>query len=142
MLNLREFQRAARIIREGISGAVLRRVTQPGDNELILTVEGSEGKTLILLSCKPEHARICSAEPQETVSPPSSFYQYARAHLVGCAIAGIEASSNDRQIVFRLQSREEQFELLFSVLGVRSNIYLLDSAEDSACHASSGGNPA
>jgi predicted ribosome quality control (RQC) complex YloA/Tae2 family protein len=130
MLNLRELRRAARIIREELSGGVLRRVTQPGDNELILTVEGSDGKAHILLSCKPEHARICSAEPQESVSIPGSFYQYARAHLVGCAIAGIEASGSDRQIVFRLQSREEQFELIFSILGVRSNIYLLDSGRN------------
>jgi predicted ribosome quality control (RQC) complex YloA/Tae2 family protein len=126
MLSLRELQRAARIIGKELSGSMLRRVTQPDAHEFVLTFEGAAGKAHILLSCKPEHARICAAEPQDVASPTGSFYQYARAHLVECSLSGIEVSGSDRQIVFRLQGRDERLELVFSILGARSNVYLLD----------------
>ncbi len=127
MLTLRELQRAARILREELSGANLRRIAQPDDHTLILTFDRPAGKMHLLLSVKSEHARMCSAEPQDSIPAPGSFYEYVRAHVAGCSLSGIESSDGDRQVSFHLQSRDGKFELIFSIMGVRSNIYLLDS---------------
>ena len=126
MLSLCELRRAAQIVEETFSGATLRRVEQPDEHRLVLTLEGSEGKVHILLSCHPQFARICLAEAPEQVSSLSSFCQYARAHLKGNALSEIGIAEGNRQIALHFQGRADSFVLLFSILGPRSNIYLLD----------------
>lgn len=127
MLSLKELQRAARIIRKEFAGATLRRIVQPAADALVLTFEGSAGKAHLLLSIEPKLARISLTEPGDAASSDSSFCQYARARLVKCSLSGIQPAENDRQVSFHLQSRAGQYELIFSIMGVRSNIYLLDS---------------
>ncbi len=127
MLSLREVRRAARIIQENLSGASLRRISQPDAHSLVLSFQKPGDKLRILLSCSSSYARICQAEPAEPAASSSgSFGQYARAHLGGGAFCGIETSGRDRQIKFRLQTQSGQFCLIFSILGARSNVYLLD----------------
>jgi predicted ribosome quality control (RQC) complex YloA/Tae2 family protein len=127
MLSLRELQRAARIIQTEFSGSSLRRTVQPDEHTLVMTFEGSTGKRHLLISCKPECARICLTNPPDPVSSSGSFYEYARAHLAGSTLSAIEASGEDRQTRLRLQSRSGLFTLILCIMGSRSNIYLLDA---------------
>jgi predicted ribosome quality control (RQC) complex YloA/Tae2 family protein len=127
MLNLSELRRAARIVRETLSGAALRRVAQADGYGLVLTLDGPAGKAHLLLSSRPEFARICLADAPEQVVPPASFCQFARAHLVKNSLSGVDDSEDNRQIAFRFQGRSGLFVMIFSIMGARSNIYLIDS---------------
>jgi predicted ribosome quality control (RQC) complex YloA/Tae2 family protein len=127
VLSLRELHRAARILQEKLAGASLRRIVQPDAQSLVLSFHIAAGKLHILLSCGSNRARICLAEPTESRSSSGSFGQYARARLAGSSLVGIEISGKDRQLGFRLRTKSESFLLLFSILGARSNVYLLDA---------------
>ena len=129
MLSLRELRRAARIVREQFNGATVRRIVQPGEQALVLTVEHSAGKSPVLISCRPEYARICVAEPAEPAGSPGSFCEYARAHLPGTALSEVEVSGENRELILHLQRSSREFYLVLSILGPRSNLYLLDSAK-------------
>ncbi len=127
MLSLRELQRAVRILRDNLAGTALRRIIQVDACQLMLTFEGSMGKRHALLSCSPESARICLSDRADAGASSGSFYEYARAHLVGSAFAAIECSTGNRQVGLRLQSRSDSHTMILSILGARSNMYLLNS---------------
>jgi predicted ribosome quality control (RQC) complex YloA/Tae2 family protein len=126
MLSLRELQRAVRIIREKLLGATLRRIVQPEALKLVLTFECPEDKQHVLLTASSENARISLTGRLETVPSSNSFYEYVRAHLIGSVLAAIESAVDDRQASLKLQSGSDVFTLILSILGTRSNIYLLD----------------
>jgi predicted ribosome quality control (RQC) complex YloA/Tae2 family protein len=126
MLSLRELRRAARIVRDNFSGAVIRRVIQPDEHKLILVFEGSSGKWHLLLARKPEFGRICLTDKVKQAESPGSFYEYLRAHLPGTSLAGIDIPEENRQVGFHLKRATDEFLLIFSILGARSNLYLLN----------------
>jgi predicted ribosome quality control (RQC) complex YloA/Tae2 family protein len=134
MLSLRELQRATRILQETFLDAHIRRILQQDEYRLTLTLEGSSGKARLLLSCQPEFARICLTNAPESPAASGSFGQYARAHLEGSLLSGVEISGNNRQVALRLQGRSSPFQLILSIMGPRSNIYLLDG-ESRVVHA-------
>ncbi len=126
MLSLRELRRVARIIQKRFQSAVVRRVLQPGDQKLILVFESSNDRAQLLLASRPEYARVCLAKTAEQTKSPGSFFEYLRAHLTGASLASIDLPGENRQIGFHLRGTEEEFALIFSILGARSNLYLLD----------------
>jgi predicted ribosome quality control (RQC) complex YloA/Tae2 family protein len=134
MLSLSELQRAVRIIQKKLSGTTLRRVVQPEALKLVLTFESREDKRHLLLTGNAENARLCLTERPESIPSSNSFYEYVRAHLIGSIPTGIEAAADDRQASLKLQSGEGAFTLILSILGGRSNIYLLD-AEGKLLHS-------
>jgi predicted ribosome quality control (RQC) complex YloA/Tae2 family protein len=134
MLSLRELKRATRIIKGRIFDTVLRRINQLDPFALVFTFDASAEKIHLLLSGSPEHARISLIEGSEPAASTNSFYQYLRAHLIGSHLKKMEVSDNDRQISMLFQSREGEMQVILSILGVRSNIYLLD-AEGNIVHS-------
>jgi predicted ribosome quality control (RQC) complex YloA/Tae2 family protein len=128
MLSLRELQRAARILETEFSGSALKRIAQPDAQKLVLSFEGPNGKGCVLLSCDADYARVCLAEtPPGAEHYSSSFCEYIQAHLTGTVLSGVDTSDEDRGIGLRLQARSSSWTLLLSVLGKRSNVYLLES---------------
>jgi predicted ribosome quality control (RQC) complex YloA/Tae2 family protein len=127
MLSLCELRRASRIIQGTLSGAKLRRVSQPDGLTLLLVFDTAAGKSNVLISCRPEYARICLSEPIENTAS-GSFYEYLQAHLTGSFLSGIEMYEDDRQTELKLQAKSDAYFLILSILGPRSNIYLLDAA--------------
>jgi len=131
MLGLKELKRAARLAAQLINGARLKRVDQTAPCALVFTFKTDSGKVPLLFNCRPGYARIClSPAPIPLAEPPvatGSFYQYLRANWTGCRITGFTAAENDRQVVMRLESGTDKCEIVFSVMGARSGIYLLDS---------------
>lgn len=67
------------------------------------------------------------ARAPRAVAPPA-FVQYLRAHLVGARCLGAEILGADRQLALRFAAREGERTLLLSLLGPRSNLWLLDAA--------------
>ena len=129
MLNLCELRRAAQLLKPALNGARLHRVLQTDSYTLILLWQGTAGKLRVLVSCHPDFARICTLEELPSGDPPaSSFHEYLCAHTLGFAFSGMAASDFNRQISIRLSRGNMSFELMLSILGPRSNVYLLDSA--------------
>jgi predicted ribosome quality control (RQC) complex YloA/Tae2 family protein len=127
MLSLRELRRATAILDRRLSDSWLQRVVQTDEFRLVLSFHGAGSTHHLLLNCSPEFARLAllPEAPQAPAAPPP-FVQYMRAHLGRAAFAGAHAAEAERQAAFRLRAREGEFLLVFSVLGKRSNIYLLD----------------
>ena len=127
MLSLVELRRAARILDERLRNSVLHRVVQPDGYRLVLVFHGSGRNEIVLLSCSPDHACVCDLQDVPPAPPvPLSFGQYLRAHLIRGRLLGLASAADDRIATFRFSTREDEYELLISLLGARSNIYLLD----------------
>ena len=124
-----ELRRAARILGAKLAGARLDRVVQPDDFRLILVFRTPSANTPVLLSCRPEFARICTIA-ELPPAPPSltSFAQFMRAHLIRSTFDHVSTSSQNRQVRIRLSALDGTSELILSLLGARSNVYLLDAS--------------
>jgi len=129
MLNLCELRRAVPILDRKLAGSRVQRFVQPDDTRLAVLFHGPDGNLNLLLSCRPEFARICTIEklPEAPLCPPS-FVQFLRAHLVRARFDGITPSSHDRTAAIRLGTPEGIFRLILSILGPRSNVYVVDPA--------------
>ena len=81
-------------------------------------------------SCRPASARISQlAGPVKSgtgQAAPNAFTQYLRAHIDGARISNIRLKNDDRQLSVHLVAKDAEFDLLLSILGPRSNLYLLD----------------
>ena len=74
MLSLCELRRVAGILERRLEETTLHRIVQPNEFELALSFHGPGPKQTILLSCKPEFARLSSPlEPPEPLAVPLSF---------------------------------------------------------------------
>ena len=127
MLSLVELRRAAGILGRRLAGSTLHRVIQPDGCRLVLVFQGEDRSDLLLLSCSPDHARLCDL--QEVPVAPAvtpSFCQYLRAHLQRGVLAGIDVPFDDRLAFIRVSARDGEYALVLSILGSRSNVYLLD----------------
>ena len=129
MLSMCELRRAFQILETSLHGSVLKRIVQADASSLTLSFTGpGKRKTGILLSCDSEYARLCAAgEPVAAVSSKASFYEYIRAHLTGAVLSGIDICRQDRQVRFQLDNGPDSWALHLSILGARSNIYLVDA---------------
>jgi predicted ribosome quality control (RQC) complex YloA/Tae2 family protein len=130
MLSWTELNRAARILEARLTGARLERVVQQEDLRLVLVFRLPSGNTPVLLSCRPEFARLCLLpEAPSASSSPFSFAQFMRAHLLRSAFLRSSTSPHNRQLTIYLSTPGGNFQLILSLLGARSNIYLLDASE-------------
>ena len=133
MISLKELKRAVRAAAPLITGARLKRVAQPEACALVFTFDTDAGKIPLLFTCRPGYARLCLGSGQAADSSAStavstgSFLQYLRAHWIGCRVIGFDVAENDRLAVLRLNAGSDKCEIIFSMMGARSNIYLLDS---------------
>ena len=128
MLSLREVQRAARVTAARLSGARLQRLVQADNHQLILEFYRQAATHLVLLSCRPRFARISGLREIPKAPPvPPAFAQFLRAHFSGATFEHTTTSPHDRRVGIRLGSHTGGFEIVLSILGARSNIYLLDA---------------
>jgi predicted ribosome quality control (RQC) complex YloA/Tae2 family protein len=133
MLSLLELRRATAILEARLAGTHVERIIQSEDHSLVLTFAGAPrseaGKRHVLLACSPEFARICILPaPPQAPPAPLSFAQYLKARLSRARFSAVAVLGDDRQAVINLRAAEGEFRLLLSILGPRSNIYLLDAA--------------
>jgi len=135
VLSLVELRRAADAIRRGFVGRRIEKLSQPDAFRIALACYGrgeaageGERKRHLLLSCDPRFARVCESEraPRSHDTPPA-FLQFLRPRIEGARIHAVVMAPDDRQLALVLEGRESRFELLLSILGKRSNLYLLDA---------------
>jgi predicted ribosome quality control (RQC) complex YloA/Tae2 family protein len=132
MLSLRELRRTVAALERERLGARLERALQPDDFELVLILSGGGGrpagdKCHLLLSCRPGFARL-SVLPRPRKAPPTppGFVRYLRAHVEGGRLDEVHILHEDRQARLRLRSAAGPVDLHLSILGPRSNVYLID----------------
>jgi len=136
MLSLKELRRTAQALEQMLAGQRLAKIVQHGDDRILLSFKGRAaaapaGHTLhhILFCCRAGLARVSEVRnPAPAPARPPAFAQYLRAHLDGARFAGARILHNDRQLGLALDAEEGRRELLLSVLGGRSNLYLLNEA--------------
>jgi len=134
VLSLRELRRAAVALERERLGARLERALQVDDFELVLILSGgaerpARDKCHLLLSCRPGFARLSVlGKPRRAPPEPPGFVRYLRAHLEGGRLEAVRIANEDRQVLLRFRTAEGSMDLLFSILGPRSNVYLIDGA--------------
>ena len=134
MLSLAELRRVVAALGERV-GARIDKVVQPDPAEVVLHLSGGQDlapddRMLLLLSANPKHARL-SALPRgrKALPQPLAFAQYLKAHLDGGRLRAIALEGEDRQVRLRVETREGRFSILVSILGPRSNCYVLDGGD-------------
>lgn len=135
MLTLRELERAVGALVAQRHRARLDRVVQPDEMELVLSLHGGDQRAAddplwLLLSCRPGFARLSALpEARRGSSRPSALVQYLRAHGRGSHLGEVRLRGGDRLAELRFLGRPEPFSLVLSILGPRSNLYLLDARD-------------
>jgi len=133
LLSLRELRRAADVLDRDFTGSVVERWVQPDGTRLGVALyardEGGQGgKRFLLLSAGERVARISETERQQrAAAEPPALVAYLRAHLGRARLLRASILGADRQLALRFEAREGRFDLLLSLLGRRSNVYLLDA---------------
>jgi predicted ribosome quality control (RQC) complex YloA/Tae2 family protein len=134
MLSLREVRHAASVLQSLLAGARLQRIVQPDEFRLVMEFYRQGDSHIVLFSCRPPFARISLMEemPRAPQVPPA-FVQYARAHLLNTAFVRVATEANDRRLGILVGPQDGSYELMLSILGPRSNIYLLDPNRNLVC---------
>ena len=141
MLSYTELDRAARAIAAHFAGWRLQAVVQPDPNALVLSLYGrdagapeAEGgrRRHLELCCAPGVARVAElAEPPRALPTPPALAQYLRAHALGRVLTQARLLDEDRQLLLRFEGGPSQAEaapldVVLSIFGPRSNLYLLE----------------
>jgi len=82
-----------------LRGALVSKVHQPGEREIVLTLWTGREEKRLLVSAHPELCRIhlTTRPPRNPPSPPR-FCQFLRRHLEGMRVAGLSAAPFDRLV--------------------------------------------
>lgn len=83
----------------GLRGALVSKVHQPAEREIVLTLWTGREEKRLLVSAHPELCRIhlTTRRPRNPPSPPR-FCQFLRRHLEGMRVAGLSAAPFDRLV--------------------------------------------
>jgi predicted ribosome quality control (RQC) complex YloA/Tae2 family protein len=133
VLSLCELRRAADIVNAAFAGHRVERFVEPRPGKLAISLYGrggadaSGGKRVLSFCCDPEVARIAEVEalPKAPQNPPA-FVAYLRAHLSRARVLGAGLIGEDRQLAVHFEAKAGRFDLVLSILGNRSNLYILD----------------
>lgn len=135
MLNFRELSRAAQQVMRELRDARLDKVSQSAPTCVALRFSGGaeqapRARTLLLLSCHPKHARVSAPAKAPKAAPrPLALCSWLRAHLEGGRLREARVEGGDRSLRLRIETPAGHYTLLLSLLGARSNLYVLDEGE-------------
>jgi len=82
-----------------LPGALVSKVRQPGEKEIVLELWTGRGEKRLLLSADPESCRLhlTTRKAPNPLTPPR-FCQFLRRHLEGMRIAGVTLAPYDRSV--------------------------------------------
>jgi predicted ribosome quality control (RQC) complex YloA/Tae2 family protein len=127
MLSLTEVWRGAGILEAQLAGTRLQRIVQVDDFRIVMELYGQASTYFLQLSCRPQFARFSLlGDMPKAPSAPRAFVQYLRAQFESATLERVSTSVNDRRIGICLNSQAGAFDIILSILGPRSNIYVLD----------------
>ncbi|MCA8910820.1 MAG: DUF814 domain-containing protein [Planctomycetes bacterium] len=126
-------RRSVRLLEPVVVGRRVQRFIQPDDDTLVLELygwddEAGEGnKTWLVLSADRELGRIALQNDSPNAPPwPPDFAALLKARMHRARVTGLRIVNDDRMAALLIEGKEGSFELLISLMGPRSNAYLLD----------------
>jgi predicted ribosome quality control (RQC) complex YloA/Tae2 family protein len=135
MLSLVELERVAEVMSEGLIGGRVERWIEPERGRLAFSIyqrtDDDAQKVILGIDARPEMAHVgrLARMPGAPASMPA-FTAYLRAHLGRARIEGVSIRGGDRQLALELSAKEGRYCLLLCIFGRRSNLYLLDEADN------------
>ncbi|MBP2675202.1 MAG: hypothetical protein H6Q84_2042 [Deltaproteobacteria bacterium] len=82
-----------------LPGALVSRVHQPAEREIVLTLRTGRDERRLLVSADPEHCRLhLTTRRAPNPATPPRFCQYLRRHLEGMRIESISLAPFDRSV--------------------------------------------
>jgi predicted ribosome quality control (RQC) complex YloA/Tae2 family protein len=126
MLSHLELRRAVAILEPILTGTIVQKIVQADGFSLAFVFRG-ESDRIVYFSCRPEFARLSLLPelPGAAATAPT-FAQFVRAHVVRASFESIGIAATNRQVHLRLRTPGGRFEIILSILGARSNTYILD----------------
>ena len=132
MLSFPELRRAGTVIADRFSGHRLERIVQRNESSLVLSFYGAASsdedskKRHLVLSCAPSVGRVSEhAKSPSALQSPPPFQNFLKARILPSRLVGASLLGEDRQLALRLEAPKDEFILLLSLMGNRSNLYLL-----------------
>ena len=134
MLSLVELRRAVEAVALRFADFRIEKLGQPDPFRIVLSCYGGadaeDRKRHLLISCDPLFGRVAELErASASRDKPPAFLQFLRPRLDGARIRSARLVGGDRQLALLLDAPDGSFELLLSLLGKRSNTYLLDGQQ-------------
>ena len=133
MLSLVELERVAAAVSRRWVGGRVERWVEPLPGRLCLSIyrrdDDEQRKSVLDLDARPDVAHF--AELARMPAAPESlpaFSAYLRAHLSRARLEAASLRGGDRQLALRFSAEAGEFDLVLSIFGRRSNLYLLDAA--------------
>lgn len=118
---------------ELLAGALVSKVHQPGDREVVLTLWTGREEIRLLVSAHPDLCRlhVTTRRVPNPASPPR-FCQYLRRHLSGMRVASISAAPFDRLVRMEFASSRPDAEhagttLYAELYGRHANLIYADA---------------
>lgn len=133
MLSLVELERVATALTGRWVGGRVERWVEPCPGRLCFSIYRRDGdaqrKAVLDLDARPEVAHVgeLARMPAAPEALPA-FSAYLRAHLSRARLESAGLRGGDRQLSLLFSAEEGRFELLLSLFGRRSNLYLLDAS--------------
>lgn len=133
MLSLVELERVATALSRRWVGGRVERWVEPCAGRLCFSIYRRDGeaqrKAILDLDARPDVAHLgelARMPPAPDALP--AFSAYLRAHLSRARLESAALRGGDRQLSLHFSAEEGNFELLLSLFGRRSNLYLLDAS--------------
>ena len=118
---------------EMLRGALVSKVHQPAEKEIILTLWTGRVEPRLLISADPENCRLHLTK-RKTPNPPSPprFCQYLRKHLEGMRLVSFSLAPYDRAVridfqSFRPDAEHERTSLYAELFGRHANLIYVDA---------------
>jgi len=133
MLSLVELERVARVVTRRWVGGRVERWVEPAPGRICFSIYRRDGdvqrKAVLDLDARPDVAHLgeLARMPAAPDALPA-FSAYLRAHLSRARLEAAALRGADRQLALRFSAEEGGFELVLSLFGRKSNLYLLDGA--------------
>ncbi|MBK7949451.1 MAG: DUF814 domain-containing protein [Deltaproteobacteria bacterium] len=132
MLSLVELERVVRALEQRWVGGRVERWVEPDPGRICVSLYRRDGelqrKAVLDLDARPDVAHLGEL-PRMPAAPDAlpAFSAYLRAHLSRARLEAARLRGGDRQLVLRFTAEEGAFELVLSIFGRKSNLYLLDA---------------
>ncbi|MDC1142540.1 NFACT RNA binding domain-containing protein [Planctomycetota bacterium] len=133
MFSLAELKRTANLLEPLLLNSRLQKAVQPSADKLVLELYGFDeaaGKgvkrwLVFSATAKDPFVALTDAPPESPPWPPE-FAALVKAKAHRSFVKGVRIVNEDRQIALLLEDKNGAHELLFSMMGTQSNVYLID----------------
>ncbi len=127
-LNKNEIEHVLAEIGPVLLGGWIQKIEQPTDSTVIFHVRVPGQTHRLLISCRPETARLHLTQRSLPNPPtPPAFCRFLRAHLQGARIDDIHQIPNDRIIEITCTSRHGPRTVVCELTGKHADVLVLDA---------------